>query len=90
MKSYKDVKARFKVGMELEATNHVRPESSSRREVMKVQTNGYWFERRPVHTHQSRFWFAFPAKAADCRIDGPDQVTFLDEGVPLVTIRFLP
>ncbi len=94
MKSFKDVKARFKVGQEITATNHVRPESSGRRTVTKVQTNGYWFwmaNDAAEPAMRRRFWFAFPSKAAQCRIDGPDEATFLDiDGVALVTIDFGP
>lgn len=90
MKTYKDVKARFKAGQAINAVNHVRPESSGRRQVMKVQTNGYWFQRVGVPT-PTNFWFAFPAKAAQCRIDDSDTATFLDpDGSPLVTICFAP
>ena len=90
MKSYKDVKAHFKVGMEINAVNHLRPESSGRRKVMKVQTNGYWFQRVGAPT-PTNFWFTFPAKAAQCRIDDSDTATFLDTaGAPLVTITFSP
>ena len=90
MKSFKDVKARFKESLEITATNHVRPESSGRRTVTKVQTNGYWFQRVGVPT-PTNFWFTFPAKAAQCRIDDSDTATFLDTaGAPLVTITFSP
>lgn len=105
MKTFKDVKARFVVGAEITATNYKIATASGRRRIEKVQTNGYWFtqldeapgvaESIPVGATKplpsrigKRAWYAFPS-AKQCRIDGPDCVTFLEaDGTALVSITF--
>lgn len=91
MKSFKDVKARFKPDEEIEVVNHVLPEVSGRRLITNVRGSGYWFRSIPARARETNCWFAFPKVASQCKIDGPDQVTFRDvNGVDWVTVRFPP
>lgn len=88
MRSAKDVRARFIVGAEMVATNHVLPAASGPRTVVEVNGNGYWFTRPQV---SGRFWHQFPRTANLFRIDGPNAVTFIDKGgASVVTLRFEP
>ena len=56
------------------------------RTVTVVQTNAIAMTPWPGRTADS--WLHWPA-AAEVRIDGPDTFTILEDGMPLLTYRFI-
>lgn len=85
-----EAKRRATAGTVLIAENHIRPQASGPRTVIKVQTNGLWVVR---DEGTRRYWMEWP-KAALCIDLGPgrpDSIQLLAEpGSPLVTLTFPP
>ena len=82
-----EIKRRCVVGAQLELTVHrTTGPAPFARTVTKVQTNAIAMTPWPGKTADS--WLQWPA-ASDVRIDGPDTFTILEDGVPLLTYRFV-
>ena len=104
MRTFADFKRRLVPGLVLKAVNHMRPEASGERTIVKVQGNGYWFniagkvyaaDHRPTELagKPCRYWYEWRGGAKIIRIDGPNEVTLLTEPGdgpqrPLVTLTF--
>lgn len=85
MKTLADVRRRMLVGIKVHVANHVRPEATGLRTVVKNQSKDIGWKQADGQLA----WLKWP-KASEIEISDPDTVTFLVEGKPFVTITFPP